>query len=368
MVTFLGLFAALAEEPIAQGHQDTQTVNQRHAGKGELGVEGIYETYGEGTDDAAQRFGGVIEAHDQIFLGRLCLISHHALQHRNTDGITGIDQNAADDEQPKIRYQQGTDGGERAYRNQHRQRQGAEGFADDPDAQGGVEHEGDHTHGGLDDTVVGRGQRKLILQIVIESLVKAGVGKVHQGAQQKQQHKARVHKILAVQERLQGIGLNQQLLGRGLFTGLRIVLAYQQEGNAGNAQRGTLNPEGKLYGKFTDKAANEITECAGHSVDNGADGEIFALVLRLGDVHNIGQHTHKDTANENARQKPENQHGQLCGGTCEAQLSQTVANTADAQRPAGGNVQIDLAPERGEQEIRGHHGGQSQAEHIVMET
>ena len=51
-----------------------------------------------------------------------------------------------------------------------------------------------------------------------------------------------------------------------------------------------------------------------------------------------------------------------------SQLSQTVANAADAQRPAGGNVQIDLAPERGEQEIRGHHGGQSQAEHIVMET
>ena len=101
--------SAFAEDQVAKGHRNADTVDQGHTGKGELGMQSVDETNGERADHAAQGFGGIIEAHDQIFLGRICLVSHHILQHRNADGIAGIDQDAAADEQPNLRYQQGAE-------------------------------------------------------------------------------------------------------------------------------------------------------------------------------------------------------------------------------------------------------------------
>ena len=61
-------------------------------------MDGVDKSGGEGAGNGTQGFGGVVEAHDQILLGRVCVARHHILQHRQTHGVTGVDQNGEGNE------------------------------------------------------------------------------------------------------------------------------------------------------------------------------------------------------------------------------------------------------------------------------
>ena len=116
---------ALAEDPVAQGNHNADTVNKGNTGKGQLCVEGINKAGRQRSDHTAQRFGRIVKAHNQIFLSGIRLVSNDALQHRNTDGVAGINQNAPKDEHPDLRCQQSANRRKRTYPHKYGQRQPA---------------------------------------------------------------------------------------------------------------------------------------------------------------------------------------------------------------------------------------------------
>lgn len=193
-------------DQIGQCHKDTDAINQSDAQKRQLYMNRIDETGGQGTDHTAKGFCGIVKAHNQIFLAGDCLGSDHVLQHRNADGITCVDQNAVKNIQPDSGAEQGACGRQGAHSHQHHHGFPVVRLVDDPDAQGGIEHERNHADNGLDDAVIGGGQIQLIFQIVVKGLIKTGVGEIDEDIQREQQQKAGVQEIFAVKEGLKGIG------------------------------------------------------------------------------------------------------------------------------------------------------------------
>ena len=194
-------------DQIGQCHKDTDAINQSDAQKRQLYMNRIDETGGQGTDHTAKGFCGIVKAHNQIFLYRICPLRHHVLQHRQADRITCVYHDAAKNVDGNFRNQQRADS-----------RGGAEhgcihrglpdiGFPDDPKAQGHIGNKGNQTDSGLDNAVVGGSHTQLILQVVIKNLVKAGISKIRQDIHSEEQRKGLAHKMPAVKQGLQGVGL-----------------------------------------------------------------------------------------------------------------------------------------------------------------
>ena len=99
----LDLLADPAVHEIPRRGGDGEPVNHRDQDKGQLDVDGVQESRQQGTDDAAEGFGRVVEAHDQILLSGVCPRGHHVLQNGDADGIPGVQRDAAGEENGNLR-------------------------------------------------------------------------------------------------------------------------------------------------------------------------------------------------------------------------------------------------------------------------
>ena len=88
------VFGFPAEEEIGRSCRNGQGIGNGDHQEWQLCVGAVEEAGHEGTDDAAKGLCGIIEAHDQILLNRICLDGNHVLQHGKADGIACVDQDA----------------------------------------------------------------------------------------------------------------------------------------------------------------------------------------------------------------------------------------------------------------------------------
>ena len=267
-------------------------------------MDGVQESRQQGADDAAKGFGGVVEAHDQILLGRVCPGGHHVLQYGDTDGIPGVQRDAAGEEDGDLRRKDGSQGGQGAGAHQHHRGFSGVGLSDNPQAQGHIEQEGHEAHHGFDDAVIGGGQPQLVFQIVVEHLVEAGISQIDEDVHQKQKDKGGIHEILAVPEGIEGVALGEKFLDGHFIGAFRIRLAAQPEHNAADDHGDCLQNEGGADGKFSYHPADERAEGAEYRMDGGAVGQISCRIPRPCHIDHVGQQTDEDTAEKRACQKP----------------------------------------------------------------
>ena len=197
---------SLFHSHISRSRQHAQAVDHKGADEGQLHVDGVDEAGCQGTGDAAQGLGGVEKAHHQIFLRRPRLAGDHALEHRHAHGIAGVDHHAEEDKQGDVEKTVTP----RADREQTsttaiRERRILVWLMIQMQMVILAAKEMKPTRA-FTMPVVGGGQAQLVLQIVVEGLVKAGVAEVGEDVDGEQQCEGHRHELAAVDERLEGVG------------------------------------------------------------------------------------------------------------------------------------------------------------------
>ena len=289
------------------------------------------------------------------------------LHQRQTNGITGINHDAAGNIDRHVREQQYAGGSKRT-----EQGDGDHGFLDiglvkDPHTKGHVGNKGNKADGGFDDAVVGGSQMQLVFQVVVKGVIKAEITAIHQDIDRKEQGEGLVHKVPAVENSLQGIGIPHNIPQGQLGLDRVVRNADQAEQNTAESHGAGMNEDRSDHGPFTQHTAGQIAEGRGHRLNGGGVGQKFWLIFTFARVDHIGQKSHEAAAAEETGQRAHGQHGARLGAEGKRRLCNRIAEAGDQKGVAGGNNRSDLSPEGRKQEHEQQRGRRHQAEHIVRQ-
>ena len=235
----------------------------------------------------------------------------------------------------------------------------------EPEADGAVEQQCQYSNGCLEDAVVGGSHPVLVLDVVIEALFIGVLADSGYRDDHKQQGQCRGDE--GTYRRKGSERIDVLYIERCIRPGFVrcIIDAQQQVEQSGQGQQDYLCGKGSSHGEDAEHTADKEADGAGNVLDGCQPDQITSPVV--GKIDDMVGHGGVYPAGEYAGKHPAAYDLQLTHCRTEDNLAYRVAEAAQEDDFLCGNIAAEPAPERGKEEVHGHHCGKRNTEHRTVQ-